>query len=587
MKFRSLRKWDDIENSKGLILFAQMVDELLFEFTLNTYKPSAMNTSLLIREAIQTHKAVEAGTIQKPNLGHILNELCENLDKDIVAQSLLFVDVKGIKATLKDPKSSGSSILTCIKLLENQIPLNRYKNKNEELLIECICGDQNPSKIRGFTRSYITTLLNSGYSEKYIQKLSRSYFHYSDDRISGNSAIKDYLELFNKEVQEYFVIYRAPGYFKHFIKGAAKIGITVTDEVADFGNAIDRFNFKLKQNEIYMLAKCKAKEPHAAKKYADIKIDQLQTLIGLYHHKEAPKPILDGLVVFPDKENGKKISSHFNPMHKCRDLEAGVAARRLEMFMDGFSMERESFYRFNRSAELHALALGSDSVENQLINLWIALESLIPNKDDDKISQIEHISKSIMPFLNLNYIQKIATRLSKDLLLWNKGKTKEILRQVDGNGVMEKTCHLLALDKYEQLRGELANSFGDFHLLHERYKYLEFLFSSPANFVTALDAHTQRVDWQIRRIYRARNMIVHDGVTPSYVEILIENTHDYLDSIFSSLMTLASQEYVLNSIDQGFKMVEISFSSYLKSLNKKGISFTEGNIDQLLFKHRV
>lgn len=587
MKFRSLKKWDNIESSKGLILFAQMIDELLFEYTLDTYKPSAMNSSLLIQEARQTHKAVESGTIQKPNLGHVINELCENLDKDLVALSLLSVDPKGIKATLKNPKSSASSILTCIKILDNQIPLSRYKKRNEELLIESICGDQDPSKIRAYTRSYITTLLNSGYSDKYIQKISRSFFHYSDDRISGNTAIEDYLELFNKEVQQYFVVYRAPRYFKHFINGASKLGVTVSDEIADFGDVIDRFNFNLKKNETYMQAICEAKEPHAAKKHADTKIDQLQTLIGLYHHKEAPKPILEGLVVFPDKEDGKKISSHSNPMHKCKDLPAGVAAKRLEIFMDGFSMESESFYRFNRSAELHALALGSDSVENQLINLWIALESLVPTKDDDNISQIEHISKSIMPFLNLGYIRKITTRLSKDLLLWNVGKTKEIFREIDGSGVLEKTCHLLALEKYESLRAELANSLGDFHLLYERYKYLEFLFSSPSNLISSLEAHSQRVDWQIRRIYRARNMIVHDGVTPSYVEILIENTHDYLDSIFSSLMKLASQEYVLNSIDQGFKMVEISYASYLKPLSEKKITFTEENINPLLFKHQI
>lgn len=453
-------------------------------------------------------------------------------------------------------------------------------------MVRCICGDQEPSKIRAFTRSYITTLLNSGYSEKYIQKASKNYFYYSKNRISGNVAIEDYLELFNNEAQEYFVIYRAPEYFKHFVNGASKLGVTITNEVSDFSGIIARFNFNLKQNETYLQVKCKAKEPHKAKKYADTKIDQLQTLIGLYHHKEAPKPILEGLVIFPNKEDGKKLSSHFNPMHKCKDLKAGVAAKRLELFVDAFSMEKESFYRFNRSAELHAFALGSDSVENQLINLWIALESLIPTKDDSNISQIEHISKSIMPFLNFGYIQKITTRLSKDLLLWNAGKTKKILRQVDGHGVMQKTCHLLALDKYKQLRDELSNSFGDYHLLHERYKYFEFLFSSPANLVASLEAHTQRVDWQIRRIYRARNMIVHDGVTPSYVDILIENTHDYLDSIFSSLMALASQEYVANTINQGFKMVEIDYSSYLKCLAEKNLSFKDENIEELLFKYK-
>jgi hypothetical protein len=584
MKFRTLRKWDDVGASKGLVFFAQMVDELLFEYTLDTYKPSAMNTSLLIREAVQTNEAVERGSIQKPNLKHIIDELCENLDKDPVAISLLVVDLKGVKAVLKNPKSSSNSVYTCLKLLGEQIPLSRYKIKNEELLVEAICGDQDLSRIRGLARSYITTLLNSGYSEKYIQGFSRKYFHYSSDRIAGNAAIEGYLDGFNEGLKEYVVLYKGPEYLLSFSEAAKGLRVTVSKEAEEFAGTVEGFDFKLKQNETYLWVVTKAKEPHKAKKMADVLIDQLQTLIGLYHHKKAPKPIAEGLVIYPDKQGGKKISSHFNPMHKCKDLNLGVAAKRLKKFMYGFSMEEESFYRFNRSAELHALALGSDSIENQVINLWIALESLLPTKDDEKLSQIEHVSKSIMPFLNLMYIQKIAMRLSKDLLLWDAKKTKEVIKGVSGGGVLEKVCKLLALEQYSHLRQEMANSFGDFHLLSERFKYLEYVFSSPSNLAASLESHSQRVDWQIRRIYRARNMIVHDGVTPSYAEILIENIHDYLDSIFSTLMSLASEKNVLNTVDQGFKMVEISYGAYFDRLVKKGATFTEENIEKMLFK---
>jgi hypothetical protein len=111
MKFRTLHKWDDIQGSKELIFFAQLVDELLFEFTLDTYKPSAMNTSLLVREAIQTYLAIEAGSIKSPNLKHVIDELCENIDKDMVAKSLLKVDLGEIKSTLKDPKIPDKSLL--------------------------------------------------------------------------------------------------------------------------------------------------------------------------------------------------------------------------------------------------------------------------------------------------------------------------------------------------------------------------------------------------------------------------------------------------------------------------------------------
>jgi hypothetical protein len=578
MKFRSLHKWDDAQGSKELILFAQLVDELLFEFTLDTYKPSAMNTSLLVREAIQTYIGIESGTIKGPNFKHVIDELCENLDKDLVAKSLILVDLGGIKSTLKDPKKPDKSKLTCLKLIAHQIPLNIYKLKNEELLIKAICETKDSSSIRSLTRSYMTTLLNSGYSEKNIQGLAREYFHYSASRISGNSDISSFLDNFKNEPEEFQVVYKGPSFLNGFKSSAEKLGITITEDKGELSQVINECSFNLGLNQIYLITKSKAKEYQKAKKYSDSSIDQLQTLIGLYHHKESPKKITEGLVIYPDLSRGRLVTSHFNPMHKCKDLKIGTASKKLNRFMDGFSMERESFFRFNRSADLHALALASDSVENQLINLWTALESLLPTKDNDKLSQIEHISDSIMPFLNIGYIQKIVTRLSKDLLLWNSGISKSIFKEVECNGIPEKTINLLALDKYEDLRNDLKGRFNDFHLLSERFSYLERLMSSPSHVVSSLDSHKQRVDWQIRRIYRARNMIVHDGKTPSYTEILIENTHDYLDTIFSALMSLGSKDHVLNSIAQGFKMAELGYSSYYKKLNEKGLKFDEGNI---------
>lgn len=588
MKFRSLENWTDAENSKGLILFAQMIDELLFAFTLDTYKPSAMNTSLLIQEALAIQKAIESGAIKRPNLGHIIDELCENLDRDPVAKSLLAIDLGGIKAIIKNPKSTDHSIKTCLELIGHQIPLNLYRKRNEELLIESICGSQNPNEIRGLTRSYITTLLNDGFSERYIQDKARAFFHYSGNKIDGNTAIREYLNIFSHDLEEYHAIYRAPDYLRLFDQSAKLLDIEITTSKEEFDPLLNHFNFQLGQNEVYLIIRSSAKEPYSAKKLTDASLDQFHTLIGLYHHrKKALLTTSEALIIFPSTRDGKKLSTHFNPMHKCRDLKAGTAAKRLEVFVDKFSMERASFLRFNRSAELHALALGSDSTENQLINLWIALESLIPSKSDDELSQIEHISKSLMPFLNHGYIQKIITRLSKDLFLWNSRLSKKILRQVDGLGVIEKTTRLLAIPKYTKLRTELIDKFDQFHLLRERFTYVELLLSSPEKLAKALDAHKKRVDWQIRRIYRARNLIVHEGVTPSYTETLIENAHDYLDCVFNSLMQLASKENVLNTIDQGFTMVSISYDSYYKQLNAKDLTFEEENISSLLFETYV
>jgi hypothetical protein len=129
MRFRSLAKWDDRENSKALIYIAQLIDELLFDYTLDTYKPSAMNTALLIGEAVTTIKAIKSGVVLKPNLRHVLDELCENLKNDEIAQDLISVDIAGVTGTLQDRKASDSSISTVVELLHRQIPLSAYKKK--------------------------------------------------------------------------------------------------------------------------------------------------------------------------------------------------------------------------------------------------------------------------------------------------------------------------------------------------------------------------------------------------------------------------------------------------------------------------
>lgn len=587
MKFRSLHKWDNIATSYGLIYAAQLIDELLFEFTLDTYKPSAMNSCLLAKEAEAVIKSIEAGTIKKPNLKHVINELCDNLENDDVAQSLLSVDLSGIKAALKDPKSTDTSISATIDLLISQIPIQAYKLKNEEMLISEITGSQNPDKIRTLTRSYITTLLNFGFSARHLQEKSQNFFFYSPDRIHSNDAIQDYISIFNQDAEKFTLFYRAPKILNEFKAAGKRIGIEISNEIPEFSELLSLNGFKIAKDETYLKTETKnSKDPYTAKHIADMRIDQLQTLVGLYHHKKAPKKIIDCLIV-NDNGNIKKTSSSTNPMHKCHDHKPSVAAKKLAEFMEAFSMRNESFKKFNRSAELHALALSSESKENQMINLWIALESLIPNKNIDSISQIEHVCDSILPFLNLGYINKLITRLLKDLLYWNSSLTKKNLKGIEGKDLSERLARLIALSEHNTEMNNLENSFNNFYLLTERFKYIKKLLSSPENVKGALDSHKTRVEWQIRRIYRARNTIVHDGVTPSYTSVLIENTHDYLDSIMNSLMKLASQKNTLDAIDQGFKMVDINYNAYYKNLSQKGLSFNKDNIHRLLFTHPI
>lgn len=230
------------------------------------------------------------------------------------------------------------------------------------------------------------------------------------------------------------------------------------------------------------------------------------------------------------------------------------------------------------------MALASNADENQILNLWISLESLIPSETkSDDVSNIEHVVASLLPFLNLGYIDRLLNNLVKDLLRWNSSITRKAFRPIPGKKFTDKIAKLLALPEFEAQRNALTYALRDFHLLRDRLDYFRSTFSSPANVIGALDAHKIRLEWQIRRIYRTRNIIVHTGQTPSYTPLLIAHTHDYLDTVLSSLVNLASKPKIIHSVGQGFKYVELDYANYYSRLSSKNLTFDAANIDTLLF----
>lgn len=581
MRYRSIAKWDKPEESENLLFFAQLMEELLFNFSLDTYKPSALNSSLLCTEALDVIEEIDNGNIKKPNLTHVLKELSENLSRDEIAHTLLTLELSQINSVLLDPKKSTSDKKVVVELIQRQLSLQRYKKKNEELLIEVIIGEKNFSKIRSLARNYATTLLNLGYGSEWLYKIVLDFFYYDRNRIANNKAIINFIEYFDSEPFEYMVIFKGCRLFEKISNSCEKFKVHILGSLSDLEFDTSDHDFAAGPNEILIqVDNIKARDIHSAKAKADSKLELINTLFSLFHHKMAPEFKHDCLVINVTNREIKRSKKALNVMHKCVDLKPPEAARKMNAFILDFSLEKISFQKFTRSAELHSLALNSDSIENQMINLWIALESIIPSNKDEDISTIEGIVENTLPFLNVIYYQRLVSRLAKDLLNWKKKQFISIIKPIAAGGVTLKLIKLLALPEYEGKRNKLRKEFKDFHLIADRFEYFCYVFSSPDILLKGLDSHSKRVEWQIRRIYRARNIIVHSGKTPSFTRILVENIHDYLDVIMGTLIQLATKPKTIMSIEQGFKYLSLTHETYKKDLGKKNAVFTSELIDK-------
>ncbi|WP_286852425.1 hypothetical protein, partial [Hydrogenophaga sp. 70-12] len=208
----------------------------------------------------------------------------------------------------------------------------------------------------------------------------------------------------------------------------------------------------------------------------------------------------------------------------------------------------------------------------QLVTLWTALETLIPSTAHG--AKIVNILNQMTPFLMQAYIQRIVQRFTHDLISWKPWYAKRLLNKVpgiEGANTIYRAMALLAVDTNSELRSELYTELKDFHLLRYRAYQLSELLGSPASLRAALDTHLMKVEWQIRRIYRTRNMLVHSGKRPSYIHTLVENAHDYFDQIIFDVMRMSCGEYRAGTLDDVFELVKIrqaKFTSTLAGISK-------------------
>ncbi len=588
MKFRTLKNWTNPGNSEGLIFFAQLLEELLFDYSLDTYKPSAMNSSLLCFEAMKLVRDIEDGLIDKANLSHVLDELVMNLKKDEVAISLLPIGAEIIASKLKNKDTPIAETFTLLELINAQIEPIKYKAKTELLLMDAVSKPQEKDRIRSLTRSYVTTLINMGYSTRFLYPSARLYFYWGDAGIGGPQSLQGFIDIASENSKNYSAIFKVNALFEEIKDSCEALKTAVYTELpAHLLGFMQNKSFKAVDREIYIVVEnIEAMDVFSARDQAERRMEQISTLYSLFHHKESVEWNHNALLIDLDTKKDRIVSASPNQMLMCSDSKKEKAAIKLNSFIKNFSLEKSSFTKFNRAAELHSLALKNDSPENQLLNLWVALETIVPNRSNQK-AKINNIIESILPFIALTYLKVLTEKLMQDFCLWNRIAFNRAIQNIEGADDKSRMLKLLLLTEHSNNKNQLFEDLRDFHLLRNRAHYFSQELSSTKKIAKILRAHWQRVDWQIRRIYRTRNLIVHAGHTPPYTATLIKNTHDYLDIVLNVVSMLASDGNKFNSIDSTFKYADLKYEEYIQLLDHSNQEITKDNIYHILLQARI
>lgn len=584
MKFRSIEKWEDPAGSAGLLLFAQLMEELLYDYSLDTYKPPAMNTSTLCSEALSLIDDIDAGVIEPGVIEPVFEELVADMEHDEVARQLLDKHMLKASGRLTDKLMPLGDKRTVLELLLNHVEINGYKRKTEELLTEAVAEPERKDRIRTLTRSYATTLLALGYSSRFLYSLCRKHFHESDI-ILGPGEIQGFFKHLKGKAQKYVAILRASRSFEDIAPSCQAFGLKVAGGLVGRNLAVaNAHKFSLEADQVYVIVEnIKCRDVLYAREHADKQMEIVRNLMGLFNHKGAAEWDAMGLVLNESQGTGGLVKGHVNQMHLYADLKPGDALSKLDTVLGQSAIARgDSFQQLFRAADLHSLALKDASLEGQLISLWAALETLAPPVTPANKSRVQTVIDAIIPFLQLEYISAQIRRLHLDLGMWNSKGYEQALADIDESDEILRLVKLLLLGEHRPALETLLQDIGHFHLLRQRVLYFRRFLSKSKRVLGALESYAIRVEWQIWRIYRARNLVVHASQSPPNLGVLVNNAHGYLDTVTDGIVKMWASGQRVDTVAQYCKYAEIQCADYLEALADEGGSINHRNLALLL-----
>lgn len=139
MKQYDLRNWTISEETEGLLFFAQRMDEILFDYTVDSYKGRMLNSFMLIIEALKTIADIESAKIESAHLKYVIEELNWSLQQDIVVHQLLENEKElFIPISFDENNKDYTLIKNILKLLSNKISPKKYETACRILFKESV-----------------------------------------------------------------------------------------------------------------------------------------------------------------------------------------------------------------------------------------------------------------------------------------------------------------------------------------------------------------------------------------------------------------------------------------------------------------
>ncbi len=580
MKQIITQNWLSAKNTHSLKFFVQVVEDMLFDFNLSSYKVKMLNTHYLCKEFLMFYELIKNKTISENAHKSIIYELVFSLRNDDAAKEIFNELYESYVSEINNNQDKIDNLYKIIKLID-EILDDAYYDKMKDLLIDLILNDKDEKKkIRRITQSLLSELINMGYSKRYIYNNINYLFLNKSSMVYSTDKINEFFGIFDLEPRKYTSLFKLKKNDSIY-EALKKTNFKISDSLP--GNYSSESRFSQKGYLYIDTPELDAFDPFSAKELAEDFILTFEAFMKYNYHRQHIKIEKKALILDKKSKKVLLIEEAIMGINKQPDNDKNKISENTERIFRIVS-NLESSDSLVLALKSHSDAIKADNINHQFITLWSAMESLINTTGKD--TNIEAVNKVLEPIFTLDYFFRYTHNMYLYLIKKYPADYSTLLDKMEcGETDFQKTVLFLAMkEKSEPLRDEFyAIIKEDNPLLVNKIYHLVGLLNNTDELLKGLKKHNNNIKWQIRRIYRTRNVIIHGNDTLPYINTLIENLHEYFDRTIEIILKTSELNPSITDLEGVFYQIKFLSEHYIKSLEEhKNTKIDETNFEKLI-----
>lgn len=568
--------------------------ELFEENTPQHYQPSLLNIPDLLKELedVATHTILKGEQAKKGYLDSWIDGLHSQAEKDKVL-SKCFPDVQqGIKSLEKDTSVGNVKTFSLVA----QEKLADYDFRTYDYFLSTL---ENFSKTSGGTKKEMlsalqmlaTLAISQGFSSDECRLIVEDSTLSLEPVKVGQKILQS---LRTKEEQSWECVFALTGDPRFLDELMKRNGFTPLPKKwppQERYKSVDEKKFqKFRDHTSSCTARFKCEfQGKSASQAFEASLSLLKRVLGamnLYRHSTsfeiAPYVFVKGV------DRWKETSAQIFSFHKgTSQLSQPQAAEKLvtELQQKQGLMNNRSVQASNQimnSLELYSLAHASWDLRARFIHLWVALEALIGPAREESI--FDNLSNRIIPIVVPHHLHSVIRYLA--ICLHQFGFCGTVPNTT--GGFAKSTSKIIRTDelllvlagsygKYKEIHDNLLKVVSKHPLLCNRIYTAGEDFKTSGSVKTFLENHKKSTERQLRRIYRARNLLVHRGIAVPQLQYLYKNLNYYYSVTFSKVIH-DLQDHPHWSVDHSYEHRRQEFEFFSHQLSSSPSPLTVADV---------